>query len=424
MIFSILVALLAFGLRFFWITDMEYKRDEAATVRFVESLAHAPWTPLAPVSDHSGLAHSSGFFYLLHWLSLGSSDPLVLVSVIAGLNALAIALVLWFSRGSMKGRLFALMCASSFTLVLASRKIWTPTLMPAWAVLCIGLVLYAENRRIDSPTRSRLALVVGGLAILLTGHMYLPGFSLAAGVAPAIALFYLVQRRWADFRAWVSGCFLGLATWLPYLQKILTHAPEAFSSDPLILHSARDPFRVIWLWNSIKVSLQLAAPIEMARLYIFRAYGEVKAVSPAWLLLSLSILILALSLLWVGVYLASLTRIWKRRSAATADPLVWASFAGVVSTIIGLQVVKLGNMPFYWFGVVPFAYYLIAWACADGGMQGFGKRMRFLVYLGSVGSAVAVLLFFVLVHVTGRFMPEYRDTYRMQIEQNRVGTLN
>ena len=120
-----------------WLTDMEYKSDEKETVRIAARYTFEHFTPIAPVSNHSGLAHSAGFFYFLHYLTQ-ENDPLAIVTFIATFNALAIAASLYFLRRSIRYVYMYALCATSLALVVGSRKIWTPDLQATVGVPQLG----------------------------------------------------------------------------------------------------------------------------------------------------------------------------------------------------------------------------------------------------------------------------------------------
>jgi hypothetical protein len=435
---------LALGLRVFWISDMEFKGDESRYVGLISKLGEVPYSPLTPViSEHSGFAHPSGFLYFTHWISLGTSDPVWMATSIAIANGLAIALAAWLNRNSEKAARTFLMCATSFTMVIASRKIWTPDLLCVWVCLFMGLFLYSQQSsplslmraksikktklrknppRRKLPTSQELSLTLSAIAIALTGHMYLPGFCFGAITTTTLLIWFAAQRRWLQFFYWMLGAGLGWLTWVPYLYLIFVHAPGTTYDHYGVAQAVGASFRLQDFLESLGFLLTLPSPFASAKLYLYNYLNYLWPTAPALLLNLLLVSVLTMGILWTGLFLYSFFRLKNHAKKAIQDPLLVVSITVILGTFSALQVIQFGNYLHYWLGAIPFAYYLIAWTSTVGTQLNAGLKrstplfmMNRLVYTGIAGSILTVLLFFTLVHTQGGLPGEYWKSYRAQV---------
>lgn len=397
-----LLAILAAALapRLMWISDMEFKLDEALIAKMVQDLAHKPWSPLAPVSAHSGVAHSSGVLYLMRAFS-PTGQPLVIATSTALFNALAISLpLLWVRRVPIYLFTFAL-CATSAGLIVYSRKLWSPDLQAPWTILCIGL-LAASRYRADF--RSVLLMGLAGFCLVMAGHMYLPAAFVAAVGGATVMLVLLAQQRWKPALGWVLGAGLGWATFIPWALLVLNRAPGTHAARKVL--SPLAPFNQ-WV-DSVHMGMMAHTPFGVYERYL-RPVLTVKVSGPAetWLNLTLFWVVIAtaigLSLLAVSIWSAIID--WR---AATRDPMVMTAIALLILMPVALYAARLGTYGHYWLAAIPFFYYWIAWTVVR-----CSKRWRVWTVAACVSSLLASVCFVGLVHENGGLAGEYGPSYRV-----------
>ncbi len=405
----LLLLLATFGLRLLWISDMEWKADEKATVAHIASLGERPWKPMAEVASHSGVAHPSGFLYLLRWGTLTRSEPIPLVAVVALLNALSIAIPLWLIRRSPRLVLAFAMCATSMMLILGSRKIWAPDLVAVW--LCLGMGFFAAALEPGKRSqRKRLAyLALGGFFLPLSGQMYLPGV-FYAGLFSAIAFAWLLWRAPRRLAwAWLAGSIAGWLTLAPYFYAMIAQVPGTYAPGAAASH-----LEIKQLWAILRGELMLPSPGGVFVLYLkpgmdwLRQYysGPAYYLTLAWTL--------AAAVLWIALWWATLIRTARNWRELGRDPLALTSAAVVAGIPVALFLARLGAHLHYWLGALPFAYYLAAWAAYLKPETRASQRLTRLAWICCVLSAVATIQFMILVSQVRGLPGEYGQTYRSQ----------
>jgi hypothetical protein len=410
-IWPILGIFLALALRLTLIGDMEFKADEKWIAEFLPTVFDRPFSPLATISAHSGVAHSEICYYFLRVISFASNDPLTIGLSIALFNAVAIAIMLWFARRSRLIVLALLMCATSITLVAASRKIWQPDLVAAWDVLAIGLLAFAHER--GYARKSDLAMTaLAGFCLLMAGHMYLSGAAVAAMVAPLILLHLWLNNRKAAALSWLAGAGAAGVTFLPYVYQMLTRAPGAYSTHSGAYRDYAFDQLLPIIWNVAT----LPSPLHFYKTYfqpwnnyLAKYYdGPALYIMYTWLALG----IVGYTLLFWG----SIARIIARWREAFRDPLVVSGLAVCVWIPALLFFVRLGSHLHYWLGTIPFAYYVIAWAATGSASDRYARNLRSLALGCCLVSVLATTQFLYLVHKIGGLPGEYGRTYSSQIQ--------
>ncbi len=425
---ALLIIFAAFALRLFWISDMEFKGDELGTLQYMTDLiSKADYSPLSPIAENSGFSHSSGFFYFLKWISFGSKDPIWIATSIAVANALGIAIALWLNRQSKKSLVLFAMCATSLNLVLGSRKIWTPDLVPFWIYLFIGLFLFtfssdaAENFKKTPPSFiKKFTLSLSAICLILSGHMYIPGVCFALIGTVSVFTWLMWRRLSSLLLPWSIGSILGWLTWFPYLISLWKQSSTAIKSNSHIAQSITSSFHFIGFWHQLRYMLALPSPYGSLRLYLLKSLPEIQQTTSSPFLLNLTLIVLiGTCVFWTLGFFLSWIQVIRLRNKALKDGMLFVSISILFGTILALQIVKMGVHLHYWLGAIPFAYYIMAWAYENFSPILFSKfHIRKLAWLGMGGAIASVLLFFILVRQSGGLEGEYKKSYRTQMRMD------
>jgi hypothetical protein len=383
-----------------WLNDMEFKSDEMETVREIARSTLDQWTPVAPVSNHSGIAHSTGFFYFLHYLAF-DYQPLGIVAWIAALNAIAIVVPLWWFRRSAKYACTFALCATSLTLVVGSRKIWTPDLQAAWA--CIGVGLLGLSLQ-----RSRFwAFVPAALAaffLIMAGHMYLPGAYVAAVAGLGVLIACAISRRWAQCWGWLIGAMAGWATFIPWAITVLSAAPSTHRAPRLVhTHEIAN-----WI-SAVRTGITICTPYEVYDRYINPDERWLLIHHPGFWLSSTWFWTAISSAIGVTVFGAAIWLAVKRWRVAIRDPLLLTAAVLLLTMPTLLYAARLGSYIHYWFAAIPFFFYWIAWGATRG-----ARIWKWLTVALCVTSLLAAASFINLVHENHGLPGEYGESYSSQ----------
>jgi hypothetical protein len=380
---------------------MEFKSDEAATVRRIAGLAWKSWTPLAPVSDHSGIAHSSGFFYLLFGIT-PDKGPLTIVTAIALLNAIAIVVPLWCLRRTEKYFYTFALCATSLTLILGSRKIWTPDLQTAW--VCASIALVGASSAV-SKQRALPLTALAAFCLVMAGHMYLPAVFVAALGSLAVLVAYATTRRWMQFTGWAIGAVAGWSTFLPWALAMFSHTPGSRAE-----HGPSLTFSVDQLLAAARMGLTVHSSYDVYDLYLrpnTRWLHE--QLSSSWLAKSTLLWISISCVLGCALFAASFVMALRRRREVLRDPLLLTACGLLLTMPVALFMARLGTYIHYWLAVIPFFYYWIAWTVTRG-----AAGWRWMAVAVCVTSWLAASSFAGLVHENQGLPGEYGRSFSSQ----------
>ena len=388
--------------RMAFLSDMEFKGDERIIVEIIASLGSHAWTPLAPVSNHSGLAHSSLVYYVMRFLSGSRIQPLSIAAGIALFNSIAILLPMWLLAGRRQYLLTFAMCVTSMALIFGSRKIWEPDLQAAWICLMIGFLGPGSERT----TRWSAALAgAGAFCLVMAGHMYLPAMFVAAVACAAILLSFVLAKRWQLVRGWLVGAALGWATVVPWAVKMIAKAPGSSGASGADAH-----LHLADLWRALAMGITLPSPYAVYRLYLRSEIKELFA-GPYDVTLTLTLICLGLACVaWMILVVAAVETTARRWREALRDSLVLAFAALVVCMPLALYLARLGTYLHFWFPVLPFSYYWIAWALTRAPRA--QQWLRRLLVLGCATSLMAAVFLGCLVHENQGLPGEYGQSYR------------
>lgn len=377
---------------------MEFQADQAGTSLLISEIAHRPWSPISGFAGNSGIAHSTGFFYFVSWMSGGSRDPLVQVLSIALFNAFPIVLGLWFFRRNAVRFLAFAMMAVSPALVADSRKIWTPDLMAAWSTLSLFFFLKANEVRDGVKTQGRTDLgclilfFLSGVSGVMGGHMYLPGV-LVAGIATVLWSGWLWVRDRKCAWAWMAGCGLGWATFIPYIFKLVFQTCEVIQG-----HGSPRKFSSTQILYFLETFLFLPTPLAPYKLYVGKALDAMWIRFPhGWV----GILVFFAGvgfLIWTPLYWLSVGLLCRSWKSARQDPVVFLVAFLVPGLLLGLGFLKLAAIHLnYWLGVLPYLYYLLSW-----GIYRQARRSYLIAAWAGVGCFLGFSgVFLILAHLAG-----------------------
>ena len=407
----VIVALIALGvfLRTVWIGDMEYKEDEEINVAFLGKLGSSSYTPLAPVSQHAGIAHSSGFYYLIGLFLGGSRDPLVAGIVVAVINSVFLAAALWIARHHDVMRYVLALCATSIVMVVYSRKIWQADLFVPW--IFFGLALLAVGLRVPPGFKRSGTLFLSSLCLVLAMHMYLGAGIAAFVVGTYLFVWFLATGRRQDAFSWAAGLVLGGLSFIPWMIAILKNVPGSHGPSALAAHLEWDQLRSL-----AGTALTLPTPNQFYDVYLKENARDL--LSGQWGMLfriTRFFIHLAIGFGSAAFWLALISIIagWRK---ALRDPLLAAGLCAVIINIPVVFMMRLGNYMHYWLGVVPLAFYLMAWTATETPHRRLVVPQRVLVMGLCMTSALASICFLALVHARQGLPGEYGWAYRALVE--------
>jgi len=245
----ILCLLAGIILRTIWPEVMEYRADEQSLFTKCINVGRTEPLPLTTGITDTRLGLDEPPLSLLMWVALarvtGVKRPTDLASATQWLNIGALLLLAifawrWTRRDDREPWLWAtaLAAVNPFA-ILFQRKIWDPSILPAFLVL---MVICWEKRERAGPA------FCWGVLSLIVMQLYLPGFFLGAGFLLWALIFDRARMNW---RGWFAGsCLggLGLLPWFYYLIFTFAKHPVVHTKWPRFfpiqfwIHWTTDPF--------------------------------------------------------------------------------------------------------------------------------------------------------------------------------------
>lgn len=185
----VLLAVISFGLRLRFISDMEWNYDERQAVQMAGELLSGDYHRLlVGMGSSIGIPNPPGFIVIISSLKLILSDPLRIAMSIATINALAIILFAWYMRdkiGEFETWGASFLFASAPWAVIFSRKIWAQDLLaPFTVLLIIGFVEVLVKKR-----SAFWLLVIFSMFMLMQIH-----FS-SIFLLPLLLMILMLQRK-------------------------------------------------------------------------------------------------------------------------------------------------------------------------------------------------------------------------------------
>lgn len=250
--------------RLIWLSDMEYKIDEAWTFHHVAAFWQSH--DLAPIGmpSHAGVPNAGMSLWVFIAISafVPSGDPLALARAVQLINVAAILLLALFARTMVKREerepwlwSVALVAVNPLA-VLFSRKIWPPDIMPLFTLAMLAAWWKRERW---------WGAFAWGLVGALLGQIQLCGFFFAAAF---VAATWLHDRRGVRWCAWFVGSVIGALPLLPWL--IAMHAEHA-GIEGLNLANLITPFYQHWVSYALGLDLHYSLGNDFLRFLAFPA---------------------------------------------------------------------------------------------------------------------------------------------------------
>ncbi|MGH7033459.1 MAG: hypothetical protein ACREFL_07000 [Stellaceae bacterium] len=406
---------LALGIvfRLVWLSDMEWKGDEAWTYAQLRAFWQSRDVPPLGMASSAGLPNAGLSLWAFIGLSalLPALDPIAIARAVALTNAAAILLLALFARfGVARAEREPWLWAAALVAVnplavLFSRKIWPPDILPLFTVA----MLWAWWKR-----ERWWGAFAWGVFGALIGQVQLCGFFFAAAFVGATALFDRKNVRW---RAWLIGSLLGVLPLIPWLIAIFQMQGSIESANLAnLLHA---DFYQHWLALALGLDLHYALGNDFRR---FLAYPELLG-WPTYL----SGAFLGLVVACFATILLRFTRQLRRDAARVAEQI----FASGSSTALAV------NAAFWGYGILLTAtarpiylHYLVvafalpalwlAWLerAASGDEAEAAALSRRLLASLVLAEACLTLLFLLFIHDTQSIAGDYGTAYGAQAEQH------
>lgn len=237
-----LIALLAIVLRLYRIDTAQYMTDQNTFYQMAyDALAHGLW-PISSNQASTGPLIPPLFVYVMMIPAAFTSSPVAGNILIALCNVAAVLLTYIFVRryfGRLAGAISALLYATAVNVIIFSRDIWQPDLLPLFVIVLLFLLF----RGVVDGKRSWFlpaALLIGAMFQFHTTAIYL--------LAPFLVAIMLAYKtiRWRELPLSAAGLLLLYAPYI-YLEgrnqfadmrKLLQLAvqPAHFYSDALQLY--------------------------------------------------------------------------------------------------------------------------------------------------------------------------------------------
>ncbi len=234
-----LIALLAVGLRLYRIDTAQYMIDQNTFYQMAhDALAYGLW-PISANRASTGPLIPPLFVYVMMLSAAITPNPVAGNVLIALCNIAAVLLTYLFVRryyGRLAGTISALLYATVVNVIIFSRDIWQPDLLPLFVILLLFMLfrgVVEEKRHWFLP------------AVLLLGAMYQFHSTAVYLLAPLLVAVLLAYKtlRWRELLLTALGLLLLFAPYI-YLECcnhfadlnqlfLKAKQPSHFSSDPL-----------------------------------------------------------------------------------------------------------------------------------------------------------------------------------------------
>ena len=209
-----LIALLAIGLRLYRIDTAQYMTDQNTFYQMAhDALAHGLW-PISANRASTGPLIPPLFVYVMMIPSAITSNPVAGNILIALCNIAAILLTYIFVRryyGRLAGAISALLYATAINVIIFSRDIWQPDLLPLFVILLLFMLFrgVVEGKRYWFLP-----------AALLIGAMYQFHITAIYLIAPLLVAVVLAYKtiRWRELPLAALGLLLLFAPYI-YLER-------------------------------------------------------------------------------------------------------------------------------------------------------------------------------------------------------------
>jgi hypothetical protein len=342
-------------LRITWLSDMEWKFDQAWMFFNGQEIAKTFNFPLVGMKSGGGILNPALGIWLFSLISMIFKSPITVNFMVAFLNIVTLAIMLIFGlksfqKDSTEQSLLIKACALASVSPLAilySRNIWAQDLIPFFSMFFFVSVYYRSKKS---------GAFFWGLVGSLLGQIHMPGFFYAFGFL-LIVLIYDIKNKTntTKWGYWILGSFIGslaLVPWLIHLSElptIVTPVDKNNSGTLEIKHIVKFRFYIYMLLESLGIHLKYTLKTKFWE-YIKMPFGT-------YLVGIIHIVLLTIGMTafikWIRKTKSS---IWKFKSLSPINILILASWigGGGVLTIIGLKM-----HPHYIICAFPFSYYFM-----------------------------------------------------------------
>jgi hypothetical protein len=247
-----LILLLGAGLRLIWVDDIEYKGDEEWSFQRTQQIGGVESLPWLGMPTSVEFLHPGGTVWTFVALSklFGAKEPTELARACQLLNVAAIlmlvAFTFWTVPIGQREPWFwaAALVAVNPLAVLLHRKIWPPSVIPAFTMLLIICFWYRDRR---------LGAVSWGFVGALLGFLYPPAMFLAAGFVVWVILYDRARVRW---RWWLPGSIVGALPLIPWLCYVVGEMGSRSVTNRRWSHLAELRYWTYWLTEPFGISLR------------------------------------------------------------------------------------------------------------------------------------------------------------------------
>lgn len=390
-------------LRLVWLDDMEWKLDEQWTydrVRFA-AIEPTPWLGMPTSYDVRHPPGTVWVFQALGWL-VDARSPVELARATATLNVLAvlamIAYARWLLPRSQRETWYwaAALAAVNPVGVLLQRKIWPPSVLPAFVILLL-IAWQFRHRRVG-------ALAWGAMGPIL-GQVHPVGLFVAAGLVGWAGLFDRRQVRWG---CWAIGSAVALVPLVPWLEYALAATADCAISQRTWINACTPKFWLRCLTEPFGFDARYALGRDFPRLLSKPEIGGVAS----WGLGVVHALLLAGCLSWwccLGWRI-----LWQRQSLHWTDPARPTEFTLGAALVGFAAVFALSGLPMhrhYMLAVFPLPQVLLATTLLR--WTRWGRAWLALLVLGQLAVCVGCLHF---IHTAHRpISGDYGTPYSVQV---------
>jgi hypothetical protein len=307
----IVLILLAFGLRLFLLSGMEWNYDQRIAWKMAGEMLRGQRWPLVGLDSSVGIPNPPGFVCLVAALRAVTGHPLATTAIIACLNALAVVGFALYFRSrydAFSVWTAAFLFATTPWAVIFSRSIWAQDLLAPFSVLLLVSLHKAVVERVPP-----YWLGVAGAAFFLM-QLHLSGMCLVV----ALPLFLGCYRSTDTGRGWrltagdrrfvLWGLAGGAVLFTPYVLLILKNADHALDS----LRASRIPGYTAWVHGheSLKGMAQILTGMFFETTLLGDTDGYHRFVGAAGHWLPTGVYTVVLVLFGAGLWIVA--REWRR----------------------------------------------------------------------------------------------------------------
>ncbi len=410
--------LLGAVLRLVWVSDIEYKGDEAWTWEQVRAIQDGKAWPLLGMPSSKKILNPGLSLWVFVPLAtvFGASDPPDLARAIQALNVLALVGLVLFALLAVPAverepwLWAAALVAVNPLAVLFHRKIWPPSVLPLFIVAFLWCWWYRRNC---------WAALGWGLIGLAMGQIHATGFLFAFGFT---AWAFLFDRRHVAWGGWCVGCVLGVLPMLPWIAYLIGGHSAAAGMEPddksfvLWTRILEGKFWTRWVLEPLGYGLDYTLGNDY---FDFLCWPLVEG-SPTYLVLVLHVIV---GLTGLAIFAKAVRRVLRKRpalgetivgggsqTAFTQNAALWGY--GLVVTLSCLPIHR-----HYMIVLFPLQFLWLARLALGSGP--IWKQGRILLAVLVICQGLLSVEFLSYVHASSGIHGDYRVPYRAQDRSQR-----